>query len=64
MRLIEITELNSGKKHFMKVKTNSSITFEVEGRKLVVRNYYTNEIIQSHNISKYGSISYRLIYKD
>ena len=64
MRLIEITELNSGKKHYMKLKTDVSITFKVEGCKLVVRDYYTNEKIQSHNVSKYGSISYRAIYKD
>ena len=64
MRLMEITELNSGKKHYMKLKTDASITFKVEGCKLVVRDYYTTEKIQSHIVSKYGSISFRVIHKD
>ena len=61
MRKMEITEYWTGKRHYRKIKTNNSISYKVEGRKLVVRDYYTNQVLQRFDVSKYGSIQFRVV---
>ena len=63
MRYMEITEYYSGKRHLRKIKYSCSISYRVEGHYLVVRDYYTNARLQRFDVSKFGSISYRVIHK-
>ena len=64
MRKMEITEYWTGKRHYRKIKTSNSISYRVEGNYLVVRDYYTGEKLQKFNVSKYGSIEFRVVYDD
>lgn len=53
-----ILDFSTGIEHHRKIKFDCSIRYSVEGRKLVVRNYYTGEKLQAFNVSNYGSIRY------
>lgn len=57
-RRMVIQEWDSGKLHYRKIKFDCSISYKVEGRKLVVRNYYTGDKLQAFDVSKFGSIRY------
>lgn len=61
MRRMEITEYWTGKRHYRKIKTGNSISYKVEGRYLVVRDYWTGSVLQKFNVSKYGSIQFRVV---
>lgn len=61
MRRMEITEYWTGKRHYRKIKTSNSISYRVEGRYLVVRDYWTGEKLQRFDVSKYGSIQFRVV---
>ena len=57
-RKMVIMEYYSGKRHYRKIKYDCSIRYEVEGKKLVVRNYWTGEKLQAFDVSKFGSIQF------
>lgn len=61
MPKMEIIELNTGVRHYRRLKYDCSITYRVEGKYLVVRDYYTNKVLQRFDVSKYGSIQFRAI---
>ena len=61
MRYMEIIEYYTGEHHYRKIKFDCSISYKVEGKYLVVRNYYTNEKLQRFNVAKFGSIQYRVV---
>ena len=61
MRRMEITEYWTGKRHYRKIKTNRSISYKVEGKYLVVRDYYTGDKLQRFDVSKFGSIEFRVV---
>lgn len=61
MRKMEITEYWTGKRHYRKIKTYNSISYKVEGRYLVVRDYWTGNKLQRFDVSKFGSIQFRVI---
>lgn len=53
-----IVELWTGKTHKRTIKENVSITYKAEGRFLVVRSYWTGEILHRYNIADYGSVRF------
>ena len=57
-RRMVIMEYYSGKIHYRKIKHDCSIRYGVEGKKLVVRNYWTGEKLQAFDVSKFGSIQF------
>ena len=61
MDYMEITEYWSRKRHYRKLKYGCSISYRVEGKYLVVRNYWTNEPLQKFDVSKFGSIEFRAV---
>ena len=65
MWYMEITEYWTGKRHYRKIKSGDtrSINYKVEGKYLVVRDYWTGEKLQRFDVSKFGSIQYRVIDK-
>ena len=63
MRYMEITEYWAGKRHYRKIKYDGSLTYRVEGKYLVVRDYWTNEKLQRFDVSKFGSIQFRIVDK-
>ena len=52
-----IQEMYSGKIHTRTLHCGSC-RYEVEGRFLVVRDYYTNKICHKFNVDNYGSIRF------
>lgn len=60
MKMI-IEEYWSGKRHTRTLK-HGSYRYEVEGKYLVVRNYYTGKTIHKFDVSKYGSIRFWVEY--
>lgn len=52
-----IQEYNSGKLHKRTLHCGSC-RYEVEGRYLVVRDYYTGKICHKFNVDNYGSIRF------
>ena len=61
MRRMEITEYWTGKRHYRKIKYPCSITYKVEGKYLVVRDYWNGNVLQKFNVSKSGSIEFRVV---
>lgn len=58
---MEIIEYYTGKRHYRTLKYSGSITYKVEGKHLVIRGYYDNEIKQKIDVSKYGSIQFKVV---
>lgn len=58
---MEIIENNTGKRHYRTLKYGGSISFEVEGKRLVIRGYYDNQVKQKIDVSKYGSIQFKVV---
>lgn len=63
MRYMEIIEYWTGKRHYRKIKVDGSISFKVEGKYLVIRDYYTNEKLQRFDVSKFGAIQFHVVDK-
>ena len=57
-----IQERWNGKLHKRSIE-NKSCSYCVEGKFLVVRDYYTNKALHRFNVEKYGSISYWVEYE-
>lgn len=57
-RKMVIMELKTGKCHYRTIKYDGSIRFSVEGHKLIIKEYHYGRILQSFDVSKYGSIKY------
>lgn len=60
MMFMEITEYWTGKRHYRTLHCGSC-SYQVEGRYLVVRDYYSNKIVHKFNVSKYGSIRFTVV---
>lgn len=60
-RMMEIIELNTGKRHYRSINCGSC-RYEVEGRYLVVRDYYSGKICHKFNVENYGSIRYSVVW--
>lgn len=58
---MEIIEYYTGKRHYRKLKYNCSISYKVEGKHLVVRDYYTGDKLQRFDVSKFGSIQFKVV---
>ena len=52
-----IQEYYSGKTH-KRTLSCGSCSYRVEGKYLVVRDYYTNNVCHKFNVEKYGSIRF------
>lgn len=55
--VLYIMELRNGKTHKRTLRCGSC-RYGVEGRFLVVRDYYSGAVCHRFNVSKYGSIKY------
>ena len=53
-----IIELNTGKLHKRTIKENCSIQYEARNNYIVVRNYWSGEILHRYNIKNYGSVRF------
>lgn len=52
-----IQEYWSGKRHYRTLHCGSC-SYQVEGKYLVVRDYWSNKIVHRFNVEKYGSIRF------